>query len=253
MKFTDTNVTLVSDTSMVCVETALGAKGYATPSQIVNSVNVLTPDQVTLSDMTGIVIPANTLGQKAGVLHFGDSPAFDGKSRFRTTAANNTGEVLGSFVIPADLMVPESLLWLDLDLHYWTNSGGADPSDMAICVDFLTGATNDLTKGWIIPLTKDSKGHIKAKGYINLTEIDPGDLAIEGYSIENFGLSILKTGLVGGYNAVTAQMTGGTTSTLEGWAPVNTEATIRIRAVVYQGTHVHTGELNVSGECLLTA
>lgn len=213
--------------------------------------DTLEPNYITLTNQQGYVIPSNSLGQKNGTLYFGNTPVFNPISKFRKEAATNTAQTLGTFFIPASAMVNEGKFWIDLDANYQVSNGGGDPGEVAVCVDFLTGALNNLTTGVVLMLPGNTRGRLRIQGPIVLFEVDPNILIMDSSQVDAIGIEISKTIIGAGFNAPTVKYQTAAVFNFEATAAANANATVVVRLISYQGAHANTAVGLISGSCLI--
>jgi len=110
--------------------------------------DVLTPNYITLPDMVGTDIPANSIGQKSGVFYFGNTPLGDQSVRFVNDVANSTAtKYLASIPIPAALMVNLQKFWLSMDVTIWNYAGTPGAFNTALILDIETDSQDDFSTG----------------------------------------------------------------------------------------------------------
>jgi hypothetical protein len=210
-----------------------------------------TAEAVILADMTGYSIPSNALGQKGGVLHFGNTPAFDIAQVFNTSVLNNGTAVLASFNIPAALMVDGQVFRVDFDAFFKTSTNGGDPGDVAVCIDFQEDESDDLTKGLVVmlPISPASTGSLKIQSTI--TALDIGTLTLDIGSLNVFGAFLLKANDGAGFLTPTFKTHDVVTATISGGATLGVAGVLRVRLVSYQGTHANTAGGVITGRCFI--
>lgn len=171
MKFTDTNIdgTANQDTSKIPCENSNGDRGHLTPKQLLDQVHRLNPDWITLADMTGQTIPSNTLAQKSGVLHFGDTPLYPQVSRRVYASSSNYDELeIVSIPIDGSLIQPETMLWLDLELSIGSIHGNPSGGDfLMLLMDFdRESYSYDTTSGVVIVMNPGARTILRMNGPI---------------------------------------------------------------------------------------
>lgn len=93
--------------------------------------DTLEVDYITLTDHTGLTIPASTLGQKGGVAYFGNSPISDFKTlRFVTgktaTGTAETRFLLGSIAVPASFNTLNNTTSVKFEFNIGNSNLGAN-------------------------------------------------------------------------------------------------------------------------------
>jgi hypothetical protein len=103
--------------------------------------NTALVDYVQLQNFAGYTVPPNSLGQKDGVLYFGDSPLQAGSSKqvidvyalVNNTLAgpNRWNRSLGTFDVAPGEFLANNFFLLEFDLHFLFSSGEAPASNEA--------------------------------------------------------------------------------------------------------------------------
>jgi hypothetical protein len=160
-------------------------------------VAVLQPDWIELQDMTGVTIPANSLGQKAGIPYYGNVALSDGKRRFYTGGASPTALTLATIPIAASDMYSNKRFWLDMDIGI-VQGGTVGSFQTALIMDFLTGSLDDTSTGAFIDTGLAKYLRIRYNGLIAVTADGPNLIPFYEDASNGAGLTFTQQASDGG-------------------------------------------------------
>ena len=130
---------------------------------------VLSPDWITLPSQTG-VIPANSLGQKAGILHYGETPILPVRQALGPLHTSGYDfERLATFPLAASEMVDAKEFYLEIDLQYKISGTPGDDDYHLLKLDFESGADHSNGTGSYIILP-GAINDLTFKGIIRIEE-----------------------------------------------------------------------------------
>lgn len=152
-------------------------------SQVIDPENltpeVLTPNWVVLSDQTGNTIPPNALGQKGGLLYYGNIPLATTMPVNFSSQLQSTGtprrSLAASIPIPASMMIEQNIL-LMINLVV-SNSGG--PSVFAIQFDL--GGSADTSTGTLLVIVPEGQAQYFFNGIVTIGKDDNSKLYLVPY------------------------------------------------------------------------
>jgi hypothetical protein len=210
-------------------------------------------DYVELQDQTGLEIPDHSLGRKGDELYFGNSPVLTPNQRFSGSISTGVS-TLGTFNIPAAVMVEAGELWLELDLHYFTSVSGVDNPKVGILFNFDENGADDLSTGaWLyIPQPYPCAGSLRLRMKLVLSDIDG---LLPDFSELTAGVELIQSGTGSGLQTITGIMHGNSGTLIEmafaGGATAAQPAIATIKIGVFPDGEVNTSTVTFVGSCLI--
>lgn len=134
-----------------------------------SEVESLTVDHVILSDQTGLTDPANALSQKAGLLHFNNTPVIEFNSTYVTGSHTSNGSegrtLIGSLPIPATMMANGTSVRFKFNFNITASPKKAFQT-WAIWIDFDEG--EGMTSGLGICVGETDSGIVYLDGVLKI-------------------------------------------------------------------------------------